>query len=511
MRIQVLDHVSIPAASAPASGWRRVLTDWLVVSGATAVCHAMGAVTSLLLRMLLSPAQMGVWQAIKMLLSYGNYANLGISKGAIRDYTIALGRGKAAESDRGLNLAFTFNTITSLLYAVILFGAAIWVGWSGEGLFAGPWAVGLIVAGGLAILSRYVSFQVTILRAQQAFALTSRLSILEAALTLAIGGAATWLWGLEGLYFGTLVVLVAAFLFVQTYQRSALRWAFDGAEIRRLIGVGAPILLAGTMITVFRSLDKLMILSYLSDREFQLGCYSVALMVSGQLYGLGNMLSVVMNPRYGEKFGQTGSRREVALLAAVASELHAAAMVLPAALAVVLAVPILHHMLPDYRSGLPAVIWLAPATVALILSLPAGQYLVAVGRERRALLAILPAIPLAALGNHLALTGSAGLAGVAAATAFAYVAYTMLVVAVSFWQELDRAGRRRYLVLTALGLAPTLTAAIALELRLPGQQAGLAMTVGKAAAVIVVWALSCGLGWHWGGWRGLFRNRRRAF
>lgn len=511
MRIQVLDHVSIPAASAPASGWRRVLTDWLVVSGATAVCHAMGVVTSLLLRMLLSPAQMGVWQAIKMLLSYGNYANLGISKGAIRDYTIALGRSKAAESDRGLNLAFTFNTITSLLYAVILLGAAIWVGWSGEGLFASPWAVGLIVAGGLAILSRYVSFQVTILRAQQAFALTSRLSILEATLTLAIGGAATWLWGLEGLYFGTLVVLVAAFLFVQTYQRSALRWAFDGAEIRRLIGAGAPILLAGTMITVFRSLDKLMILSYLSDREFQLGCYSVALMVSGQLYGLGNMLSVVMNPRYGEKFGQTGSRREVALLAAVASELHAAAMVLPAALAVVLAVPILHHMLPDYRSGLPAVIWLAPATVALILSLPAGQYLVAVGRERRALLAILPAIPLAALGNHLALTGSAGLAGVAAATAFAYVAYTVLVVAVSFWQELDRAGRRRYLVLTALGLAPTLTAAIALELRLPGQQAGLAMTVGKAAAVIVVWALSCGLGWHWGGWRELFRNRRRAF
>ena len=56
----------------------------------------LGAVTSLLLRMLLSPAQMGIWQAVKLLLSYGNYANLGISKGAAREYTVALGHGDTA-------------------------------------------------------------------------------------------------------------------------------------------------------------------------------------------------------------------------------------------------------------------------------------------------------------------------------------------------------------------------------------------------------------------------------
>lgn len=92
-RLQALDPTTLHRPTAPAGGWRRVAIDWLTVSGATAICHALGMVTSLLFKVLLDPAQMGIWQALKMLLSYGNYANLGISKGAIRDYTVALGRG----------------------------------------------------------------------------------------------------------------------------------------------------------------------------------------------------------------------------------------------------------------------------------------------------------------------------------------------------------------------------------------------------------------------------------
>ena len=39
-----------------------------------------------------------------------------------------------------------------------------------------------------------------------------------------------------------------------------------------------------------------MILAYSSNREFDLGCYSLSLLVSGQIFGLANMLSLVMGP-----------------------------------------------------------------------------------------------------------------------------------------------------------------------------------------------------------------------
>ena len=56
---------------------------------------------------------------------------------------------------------------------------------------------------------------VTILRAEQAFRFTARLSMLEAVLTLAFGAVATWLWGLPGLCLSTIGVLCATWWFLR--------------------------------------------------------------------------------------------------------------------------------------------------------------------------------------------------------------------------------------------------------------------------------------------------------
>ena len=498
---------STPLA-APVGGWRRLLGDWLVVGSATAVCHGLGAATSLLLRLLLSPAQMGIWQAVRLLLSYGNYANLGISKGAAREFNVALGSGDTSAARGGLNLAFTVNTLTSLLYAAVLIGTGVWIASASGGLPAASWALGLVSVGTLAVLARYVTFHVAILRAKQDFAATSRLSILEAVLTLAVCGPATWCWGLPGLYGGTLVVLLGSLVFVRRRAAATLRWAWDHAEIRRLIGIGAPILMAGAVASVFRSLDKLMILGYMSDREFQLGCYSLALMVTAQLFGLGNMLSTVSGPRYGEKYGRSGDRRAVAGLAARATELQAAAIALPAALAIVAAPPLLAWLLPDYQTGLAPLVWLVPGVIAMTLALPGSQYLIAVGRQRRALVAVSIATAIAALGNHLALRGGFGLIGVAAATAVGYAVYFLLVTALSLWIELDAAGRLRYIAGLTLALAPTVTLAVLLQRSGAPQQTDGKAVVARAAAVSIVWALTVAIGWRHGGWREEFQRNR---
>ena len=285
---------------APVSGWRRVLVDCAVVSSSEVIGNLLSSVTSVLLRMALSPAQMGIWQGLKIFLSYANYANLGVSKGAARDLAVARGRGDLASAQRGLNLAFAVNTLTSLVYAAVLAAAGLWIGGSG-GVWGGAWSLGLIVVGVLAVLQRHLTFYVTILRSKQAFGITSQVSILEALLTLVLGGLGAWRFGLPGLYGGTILVMAGAILFVGRRGDVRLAWAWDTRQIGRLIAVGGPILLAGSVATLFRTLDKLMILGYLSDREFQLGCYSVALMVTTQLYGLANMLSIVMGPRYSEK------------------------------------------------------------------------------------------------------------------------------------------------------------------------------------------------------------------
>ena len=363
--------VAPPAAAAhpaPVSGWGGCWFNCAVVSSSEVIGNLLSSVTSVLLRMALVRRRWGCGGP-EIFLSYANYANLGVSKGAARDLAVARGRGDLASAQRGLDLAFAVNTLTSLLYAAVLAGAGLWIGGSG-GVWGGAWALGLIVVGVLAVLQRHLTFYVTILRSKQSFGVTSQVSILGGPLTLLLGGLGAWHFGLPGLYGGTILVMAGAILFVGRRGDVRLAWAWDTRQIGRLIAVGGPILLAGSVATLFRTLDKLMILGYLSDREFQLGCYSVALMVTTQLYGLANMLSIVMGPRYSESFGLTGSRGATARLAARATELQSAAMSLPSALAIVAAPALLGWLLPDYRSGLAPLVWLIPGNLALSAALP---------------------------------------------------------------------------------------------------------------------------------------------
>lgn len=495
-----------PVHPAPVSGWRRMLSDSLLVSGSAAVCQVLAVGTSLLLRAALDPAQMGIWQALKMLLSYSNYANLGISKGAARELTVALGRGDAAAAERGLSLAFTVNTIGSLLVAAVLAGSGAWIGISRASLCNNPWAIGLMALAVMVVLQRHVSFRVTILRCRQAFAATALLSLLEGVLTLGVAAWATSIWGLPGLYAGTLLVLVSSLVYLRRRNDQPFAWIWDRREIARLISIGGPILLSGIAATLLQSLDKLMILGYSTDREYQLGCYSLALLVSGQLYGLANMLSLAMGPRYGELFGRSGSRRQVALLAARASELQGALLGLLGGLALVAAVPVLGRMLPDYEAGLAPSLWVVPGAVAMGLSLPANQFLVAVYRERRVLAALLAATALAAVCNHWALVGGFGLRGVAMATSMAYAAYLTLMVAISLWPELDGAARCRYALGLGLTLGPTLGLALLLETIRPSGPGDWGLAAGKALAVLACWCVTVVAGWQLGGWTALWRE-----
>jgi O-antigen/teichoic acid export membrane protein len=495
-----------PPPPSPPDAWRPLVRDSLWVGSSTAVCHALGLVTSLVLRACIGPAEMGVWQALKLFLSYGNYFNLGISKGAAREWSLALGRGETRQAVRGLHLAFTVNTLTSGLYAIGLLGAAAWWSTAGDGPCRGLWAFGLAVLAVLVVLQRHVTFHVTILRAGQNFAVTSRLAIFEAAATLVLGGTAAWCWGVEGLYCGTSLVLLGSWAFLKLSGARRLNWAWDGPEIRRLIGIGGPILLTGVVTTLFRSLDRLMILGYASDREFQLGCYSLALLVSTQLYGLATMLAIVIGPRFTAMFGASGSRGAVAEFAVRTSELQAAVLALPAALSLVAGPTLLGAMFPDYGPGLAALAWIVPGSLALGLSLPASQYLVAVCQERRALATIIFGTIVLAAGNHFALSRDGGLAGVAAATALSYIAYSLLTIAVSLWPQLGEAARRRYVGGHVLVLAPTVGLAICLS----GPPGGAAAAAWKTAAVVLVWSMTVFGGWHWGGWKALLSNRGRA-
>lgn len=493
-------------------GIRRLLRDSMLVGATGLLCDALGVVTSLLFRTLLDPAQMGLWQALKMLLGYGNFANLGVSKGAARELTIQLGQGDARGAARSVALGNTANVLASVAYSCGLLAAAGWM-YSSSAERGHAWALGLVAIAVLTFLQRHVTYQITLLRCCQDFSGASAVALLEAGLTLLIGGALTWQFGLPGLYVATLLVMLVSATVLARGGAGQLGWQWAPRELSRLAAIGGPILLVSVLTSLFRSLDRWFILT-LPDGEFHLGCYSAALLVTTQLYGVANALTIVLAPRYGQLLGKTGCPRQVAKFAARSSEPLATSIGVVAAIAMLLAPPVLTAILPDYASGLKALVWLIPGVVCLGLALPLHQYLIAVGGQRRSFAALVVGAAVAGAGNALATRWETGLMGIAAATAASYAAYWFALAALSLWPQLNWAERGRYaLVATAALALPLASAWLAppgstdlagwsslFNLRLWGGM------LGNMVLIVLAWIMLVAAGWIYGGWGQAWRQ-----
>ena len=494
-------HATTSVPASPLGGWRLVARDGIYVGGATAVGHVLAAATSLLLRFLLSPAEMGIWQGLKLVLSYANYTNLGTSKAAARDLAIARGRGDVSLARRSTDLAFTFNTLTSAVYALVVLCVAAWIAISGDGPWRWAWCAGLAVMGCLAIVQRHVTFLVTLLRSLQAFALTSQVAVLEGVLTLAAAGLAVWCFGLPGLYLGTLVVLVGSFVWMRWAGALAVTWAWNTGELKRLVAIGGPMLLVGLFTALFRSLDKLLVLTCLEDREFQLGCYSLAILATTQLTGMASMLSIVMGPRFAELLGHADDNRSPARLAARTIELQALVMTAAAALMIIAAPPFFARILPEYQAGLGALVIRAPGLVAFGLTLPLSQYLVAVNQQGRALIALGTAVVVGTVAGLMAIYGGWGLEGIAMAMTLADAVQLIALAGLSLGGVL--AGREivRLVAVTAMITVPALAVALVWETLVPGARSD-GTTIGlKIVTVFGLTALGGAAAWQLGGWR----------
>lgn len=413
-------------------------TDAFHVGASSVICHVFGAVTALLLRALLGPTAVGTWQGLKLFLSYGNYANLGVTKAAVRDYAVARGRRDPRGGERELGVALTASVVASCVYAFVLVAVACWIAWTGGGWGASAWAWGIGGVALLTVLNRFVTFQVTVLRTERRFRVTSELSLVEAVTTCVGCAWAAWFWGLAGLLLATGVVMLTAQVFLWWRGTHVPRLHWDWAVWRRLASSGGPMVLAGAASSLFRSIDKILILVMLADGAYQLGCYSVGLMVIAQIYGLANSVATIMQPRYGEWYGATNDRAVVARKALKTAVVGGALVAVVAGCVIAVAPAVVAWGLPAYVSGLRSMVILVPGAIALACALPCSQVLIATGRERMALLAVVTATLFGSALTVAVLLIGAGINGVAAATSLSYFAYFGLVFAAAMGVYLDR-------------------------------------------------------------------------
>jgi len=507
-----------PKLAPPRSDGRRAVRDSLIVTVGGQLEQVAGTATSFFLRSGtavrwgLDVAHMGVYSSLRVFLDYANWSSLGVGLGAVQEIPILRAAGKEAEARRVADVAYTAATFLCLIYAGGLLAAA----WAVSALLAGnplarAWTLSLVAVAGLALLHRYQTFLIAVLRAHQQFALTTELAVIGSFLQAALTVAGLWLAGFWGLW----GVIAALYLFnvIYLHARQSLRfaWAWDGAAVLGLMRVGLPILANTVAFGFVLNLDKALILRFVPDGARSVGLYTIALMGTGWGLDLAGRIALVMYTYYQTTLGRTNDPAAVALQASRTTEAQAPILAAGAAVAYLVGPAFLGWSLPKYAPGLVALRPLLPGTVLLGLAWPARQMLIAVGRPYRLALATLAGLLLAAEAGTIGAV-RLGLAGVAAGMSAGYAGVYLLTSAAAFATHL---GWRTWLV-DQLRLAVILAyfaAGALIASRIPLLRGSCPPLIDSAARCLILAAWGLPPLWFWGQrheWGGLFRRRTEA-
>jgi hypothetical protein len=319
-------------------------------------------------RWFLSPAELGFYSGLRMLLDNTNRSSLGVALGAIQKSIAERARRQFDASERTLSVAATTNTLTSAIYGsfLILWGIR-------ELAITGhrEWGVGMILVGLLAVLKRRQDFQVAVLRSMSEFSTVGHVSLMQ---NLAFGLGATLgivafgFWGLLAAL-GVSFIIQGALL-NRSPKQVAFRPIWDWRASCLLAAAGLPILAANSAWAFVSTVDRALILAFRDDGARLAGYYSLAVLGCGILEDFASRVAIVLAPAFRGEFGLGAS---VDSILSRAESAGLALLCISAPLGCILAsygTSLLQVLFPNLAPGASALTPLIPGTIALCAAMP---------------------------------------------------------------------------------------------------------------------------------------------
>lgn len=414
----------------------RAARDSVIVVLGGQVERALGLFTTFALRWGLDPARLGVYTGLRLYLDNTNRSSLGIGLGAVQEIPALRASGRHAEAERIANVAHTANALTCGLYVLgLLCWAAIRAPLLRGDPLAAEWTWGLIAVAALAIVQRYLSFLVAVLRAHQEFGLTTSVDIVEAVASAVLIGTGVWIAGLWGVLAAIGGVFAIKIMYLHAKNPLRFRWVCDVPLAWRLMRAGLPILANTAAFGAVLNLDRVLILWRVSDGERAVGLYSIALLGTSWGLDVAGRVVTVLYPYFQVAMTQARDRTEVPTRAMRATEAQAPVLAALGAWAFLAGPALLGSLLPRYVEGLPALRPLLPGVFLLGLTWPARQMLIAIGRPYRLCAGTLVALIVSAVFGMIG-ADRAGIVGVAWGMSAGYAVVFLITSATAILPDL---------------------------------------------------------------------------
>lgn len=392
----------------------------------------------------LGPAAFGSWNALLLVVDYGLLTQLGLQQGLDQEVPASLAKDPPARTDR-LKRGGVAGMI--LLWTVFALGVAIYLLVKPRRLAEGWGPAGVLLMVFSVLLQELIFYHGTLLRSHGRIGTVSVALSIQAVLGGLAGLALLWPFGVWGLLVGWLLGQAGALIYIRRQGASIAPLSLLPNEgTRQLLARGFPIFLFMATTTLLKSIDRIMILKFLSVEA--LGYYSIGLMGVSMLLYLPESIAYVLYPRLIARFAECGDAVRTA--ADMVRPLAAVAWLMPIVIgfSVFWVRELVLVFLPEYLPGVRALSTLLFGALGLALAVIPSFYLMAIRRQLQLVPLALAAVVLDVVLILVFLRAGAKIDGVALAVALGNGLYGLGL-----------------LTFAAVHLAPTLRARLAFVTR----------------------------------------------
>lgn len=451
---------------------RKLVRDTVGFAAAQYTVRAVLMLRGLIAARMLGPAPYGAWQAINLILDYGNNATIGTQQGLDQVIPTRIADGDAARLRRTMRGGLFMIVSLTLLYGGLVL---LYLHRTGEaGAILSFWGMsGVVAALGCVLCINLSNFHTTLLRSYGDIHSVSRWFLLQGMIGALLGlGLLPW-FGVWGLLWGWLAANVVALAYVRWRSRPEVPYVprpeVDGLGLLR---AGMPIFFYLGSTTVLRTVDRLVVLRFLGAEA--LGYYGISIMALNLLMYVPDSLAYVLYPQMLTAYRAAGDRpdaiRERALRA-----LQGIVMLMPAlaGVAYLCGRDAVMWLLPSYLPGATPLRVMCYAAAGLAISSFASMLLMTTRRQSQLVPVALLVTGLGAAFDIAVLRAGYGIGGVAWATFATYIVNGMVLLWLAARALGLSIGARVALVLRGLApLAISVALGAALDHLIPGPHAG---------------------------------------
>jgi O-antigen/teichoic acid export membrane protein len=354
---------------------KEILRQVGVYTGSTLLTQLITLAAAVFSRRILGPFQAGVWTTLQVVVDYSKYSTLGVMEAVVRDIPFHEGRGDSRRAEEIKNTAFSFIFTTSLLIAFALAFFAYWV----RHTYRKEVVFGLFLVAAIIILQRVNNLLICLLRAFKKFNVESSQMVFSSIVNAVLIALLTYRFKIYGFIFAMGLSFLFNIVYLLVKFPFRFRYGLDFQKIKPLVAFGLPLMSLGLLMTVVKSLDRIMLVKTLGFEP--LGLYSIALMACSYISNFSISFGTVLFSYSQEKFAMIGNPRGMADYVKKSSKGYALTMPILIGATAFSAPFLVHLFLPKFAGAVAALRILILSSFFVALLQPYYDFLITIRKH----------------------------------------------------------------------------------------------------------------------------------